>query len=96
MEYSKREISIKLVDYFQAGTYQLKEDYDNEYYVIGKDEDKHIEVVNTKVAISNEEDFAQNKNEFLWDVIEKFIDNGEPEEIGAYKKIAKNLYYREF
>ena len=80
---------------------QYEQDYCNEFHILARKEngcfeDTHVEVVNTKVAISNEEDFASNKNEFLWDIIETLIDKKELTEIGCYKKLADNLYWREY
>lgn len=55
--------------------------------------EKHIEVVTRKVAVRNELDFGDDDSnkEFLQDIAEQ----EEPKYIGAYERIAKDVYYRE-
>lgn len=95
-KYNKKEIIEILKEYFNAEIFQIKEDYDDEYRFIIDGDEKHIEVVDTLTAIKNVEDFEDNKNEFLWEIIKDLIKFKEIPKIAFYTKIAKDLYYREF
>lgn len=97
--YTKEEIKKLLKENFKAeDVYQLETDYDDEYRVIlskNQEIEKHIEVVSTMTAIENEADFG-NAKEFLLNVIESLLNKEEPVQIGAYTKLADNLFWREF
>lgn len=100
--YTKDEIKELLKEEFNAvDVYQLDCDYDDEYRVqISEEQEiqdrKHIEVVSAMTAITNEEDFESDKNQFLKDVIEALLNEEELVQIGAYSKLADNLFWREF
>lgn len=94
----KKIIKDKLKIKLKAFTIiQSPKDYPDEYTVLYKKKEeyieKHIEVVTRKVAVRNELDFGDDDNnkEFLQDIAEQ----EEPKYIGAYRRIAKNVYYRE-
>ena len=82
----------KLKTYFNTDNVENTPDgYPDEFTI---NNDLNIEVVTKITATRNELDFidnAQEKEKFLLEIIEK----SEPEEIGAYKQIETNLYYRE-
>ena len=84
---------LKLKEYFKTQNVENSKDgYPDEFIINNK---LYIEVVAKADAIENELDFMnteEEKNEFLLDIAKQI----EPEEIGAYNKIDKNLYYREF
>lgn len=94
----------KLKRYFKKNTndnpYSINiirtpEGYSDEFTIIDGGKETPIEVVTRKVAINNELDFItdiKERNEFIKEIAEQ----EEPEEIGAYKRIETNLYYREF
>lgn len=100
--YTKDEIKELLKEKFNAvNVYQLDCDYDDEYRVqISEEQEiqdrKHIEVVPTFTAILNEEDFQNDKNQFLKNVVEALLNQEELVQIGAYSKLAENLFWREF
>lgn len=76
---------------------QSSEDYPDEYTVFkikrGEYIEEHIEVVTREVAVRNELDFGDDDSnkEFL----EYIAGQEEPKYIGAYERIAKDVYYRE-
>lgn len=94
----KKNIKDKLKIKLKAFTIiQSPKDYPDEYTVLYKKKEeyieKHIEVVTRKVAVKNELDFGDDDSnkEFLQDIAEQ----EEPKYIGAYERIAKDVYYRE-
>lgn len=97
MEYAKSEIIELLNKNFDAkDVYQIPSDYDDEYHIKFKNNrEKHIEVVSLKEAISNEADFG-DVLEFYKNLVEAFVNNEEIVQIGAYTKLAENLFWREF
>lgn len=97
MEYAKSEIIKLLSKNFDAkDVYQIPSDYDDEYHIKFKNNrEKHIEVVSLKEAISNEVDFG-DALEFYKNLVEAFVNNEEIVQIGAYTKLAENLFWREF
>mgnify|MGYP003571275704 CR=1 FL=1 len=97
MEYAKSEIIELLNKNFDAkDVYQIPSDYDDEYHIKFKNNrEKHIEVVSLKEAISNEADFG-DALEFYKNLVEAFVNNEEIVQIGAYTKLAENLFWREF
>lgn len=97
MEYAKSEIIELLSKNFDAkDVYQIPSDYDDEYHIKFKNNrERHIEVVNLKTAINNEADFGDTL-EFYKNLVEAFVNNEEIVQIGAYTKLAENLFWREF
>ena len=97
MEYAKSEIIELLSKNFDAkDVYQIPSDYDDEYHIKFKNNrERHIEVVSLKEAISNEADFG-DVLEFYKNLVEAFVNNEEIVQIGAYTKLAENLFWREF
>lgn len=103
-DYTKEEIRKIIAKRYNTSpinVYQLDSDYDDEYRIKSDDyqeitDRKHIEVVSVKTAIRNEEDFCENRNEWLWSVIETLLNEEELVQIGAYNKLAEDLFYREF
>lgn len=101
--YTKEEIRKIVASKFKTSAmnvYQLDVDYDDEYRIKSDDNQeiadrKHIEVVNTITAIKNEADFSGEK-QFLLDTIEALLNEEELVQIGAYNKLADDLFYREF
>lgn len=98
-DYTKEEVIKLLKQNFEAlAVYQLACDYDDEYRVLNsKEEIQQFEVVSTMTAITNEEDFQtdKDKNKFLKDVIETLLKEDELLQIGAYSKLAEDLFWRE-
>lgn len=47
-------------------------------------------------AITNEEDFAEDKNEFLKEIIQILVSDPPLLEIGAYTRLANDLFLREY
>lgn len=100
--YTKEEIKQLLKKNFVAeSVIQYKDDYEDEFHVLirlpdDSFRDRHFEVVSTMTAITNEEDFESNKNKFLKDIIEALINEEELVQIGAYTKLAEDLFWREF
>ena len=99
--YTKEEIINLLQDVFKKGeVYQTDIDNDDEFHISfwekGRVKDlKTVEVVSTILAIKNEADFTpQDKTEFLTNVIEALLNGGELVQIGAYTKLADNLFWR--
>ena len=96
--YTNKEIKELLRSEFDAIEISQDENsYDDEFIVsaydeYGRESTGVVEVVNTLTAIKNENDFSDD-NDFLIDTIEHLI-NGALEEIGAYTKLAENLYWR--
>jgi len=85
-----------LRNYFNGRIEQDPKDYQDEYTIYNKQNPNglQIEVVTRAVALNNELDFINDikeRNEFIKSVAEQ----EEPEEIGAYIRIAKDVYYRE-
>lgn len=97
MEYAKSEIIELLSKNFDAkDVYQIPSDYDDEYHIKFKNNrERHIEVVSLKEAINNEADFG-DALEFYKNLVEAFVNNEEIVQIGAYTKLAENLFWREF
>ena len=94
----KKIIKDKLKTKLKAFTIvKSKKDYPDEYTVLWKKKgeyiERHIEVVTRKVAVTNELDFGDDDSnrEFLKDIATQ----EEPKHIGAYNRIAKDVYYRE-
>lgn len=87
------ELIEKLKKYFNTEKVeQTPNGYKDEFTI---DDDAYIEVVTRAVALNNELDFMNDireKSEFIKSIAEQ----EEPAEIGAYKRIETNLYYREF
>lgn len=99
--YTEEEKLSLLRNYFGREVVHWQHDYDNEYHVIPVNQEngnKKIEIVNTKVAIEHEK-AAFDKEEFLEDLVEALVNelNGEEEllQIGAFTKIANDIWYRE-
>lgn len=98
------EIIEKLKHFFKKNTndnpciinvIRTPDGYPDEFTIIDGENETPIEAVTRKVAINNELDFisdVQERNKFLKEIAEQ----EEPEEIGAYRRIETNLYYREF
>lgn len=97
MKYAKLDIIELLSKNFNTkDVYQVSSDYDDEYHIKFKNNrEKHIEVVSLKEAINNEKDFGDTL-EFYKDLVEAFINGEEIIQIGAYTKLAENLFWREF
>ena len=94
----KKAIREKLKKKLKAFTIvQSPKDYPDEYTALVKKNkgyiEKHIEVVAREVAVRNELDFGDDDSnkEFL----EYIAGQEEPKYIGAYERIAKDVYYRE-
>lgn len=69
--------------------------YENEYTIHETDKTTNIEIASRASAISNELDFItsiEEKNKFLIQMAQTEI----LKEIGAYKRIDVDLYYKEF
>ena len=100
--YTKEEIKKLLKKNFVAeSVIQSEEDYEDEFHILIKlpDDsfrDRQIEVVSTMTAITNQEDFETDKNKYLKDVIEALLNEEELVQIGAYSKLAEDLFWREF
>lgn len=99
--YTKDEIKELLEKHYKAeSVIQSENDYEDEFHILvdndGNLKDIHCEVVSTMTAITNEEDFESDKNQFLKDVIEALLNEEELVQIGAYSKLADNLFWREF
>jgi hypothetical protein len=100
--YTKKKITNLLQCVFKEGeVYQTDLDNDDEFHISfwekGRVKDiKTVEVVNTLAAIKSEADFTpQNKTDFLTNVIEALLNEEELVQIGAYTKLADNLFWRE-
>ncbi len=82
----------KLKNHFKTNNVENTPDgYPDEFTI---NDELNIEVVTKADAIENELDFInteEEKNEFLLEIAKEIS----PEEIGAYKQIETNLYYRE-
>lgn len=99
--YTKEEIKELLKNNYNAvSVVQVESDYEDEYRVLFQDDDifktVFCEVVSTMTAITNEEDFEVDKNKFLKDVIETLLNEEELIQIGAYNKLAEDLFWREY
>lgn len=102
--YTKTEIRELVAKHYNTdpiNVYQLDIDYDDEFRVkISEEQEiqdrKHIEVVSTMTAITNQEDFEADKNKFLKDVIEALLNEEELVQIGDYNKLAEDLFWREY
>lgn len=94
----KRTIKDKLKIELKAFTIiQSPKDYPDEYTVLIKKNkeyiENHIEVVTREVAVRNELDFGDDDSNKKF--LEYIAGQEEPKYIGAYKRIAKDVYYRE-
>lgn len=102
MEHSKtkrkigRKLKRQLMTFFKAeNIVQYDDMYDDEFYVIKHGSQIPIEVVTRKVAVENELDFirdVEDRKEFIYNLA---IDE-HPYHIGAYTRVDKNVYYREY
>ena len=99
-DYTKEEIKELLKKHYKAeSVIQSEDDYEDEFHVLVNDDnfkDIHCEVVSTMTAITNQEDFETDKNQFLRNVIEALLNKEELLQIGAYSKLAEDLFWREF
>ena len=99
--YTKEKIKKLLKGRFTKGeVFQTELDYNNEYNISFWEDEKvvdlkKVEVVSTMTAIKNEADFGDGK-EFLLNVIEALLNEEELVQIGAYSKLAEDLFWREF
>lgn len=101
--YTKEEIKELLKKHYNAeSVIQSEDDYEDEFHILLRESNKNgfssltVEVVSTMTAITNEEDFSENKNQFLKDVIEALLNEEELVQIGAYNKLADDLFWREY
>lgn len=102
-DYSKEEIKELLKQHYKAeNVVQHKDDYDDEFHILikkGEDlfESEKVEVVSAMTAIRNEDDFSDSLDrQFLFDTIEALLNGEELLQIGAYDKLADDLFWREF
>lgn len=97
--YTNEEIMELLKANFNAfDVFQVPEDYNDEYRVVfgaNQENEKHIEVVSTIVAVRNEADFSDD-NDYWKDICEILLSDEELVQIGAYTKLADDLFWREF
>ena len=99
-DYSKEEIKELLKQ--AENVVQHKDDYDDEFHILikkGEDlfESETVEVVSAMTAIRNEDDFSDSLDrQFLFDTIEALLNGEELLQIGAYDKLADDLFWREF
>ena len=99
--YTRDEVKELLKGRYQKGeVFQTELDYNNEYNISFWEDEKvvdlkKVEVVSTMTAIKNEADFGDEK-EFLLNVIESLLNEEELVQIGAYTKLAEDLFWREF
>ena len=99
--YTKDEVKELLQENFKAfSVYQLDCDYEDEYRVQILEEQEiqdrmHVKVVSTLTAIKNEADFSDDNN-YWKDIVEILLSGEELVQIGAYTKLADDLFWRAF
>lgn len=97
--YTRDEVKELLKGRFPKGeVFQTELDYNDEYNISFWEDEKvvdlkKVEVVSTMTAIKNEADFGDGK-EFLLNVIEALLNEEELLKIGAYAKLADDLFWR--
>lgn len=99
--YTEEEKLSLLRDYFGREVVHWQHDNDNEYHIIPvnpENGNRFIEIVSIKEAINHEKE-VWNKEEFLEDLVESLVNELNEEEellqIGAFTKIANDIWYRE-
>lgn len=95
----KKEKTIRrLKQYFKFSNdtriTETKGGYDNEFSIFQGSNKKLIEVVTKKEAIESELDFIDSPDERI-SFLQEIASEEQPLEIGAYKRVDQDLYYRE-
>lgn len=103
-DYSKEEIKELLKQHYKAeSVVQYEDDYNDEFHILIRTgeihdfESKTVEAVSTMTAVRNEDSFSDSHDrQFLFDTIEALLNGEELVQIGAYNKLADDLFWREY